>query len=422
MIERNTTMRNLDSFYKSIEENLSKEAALAARDFMSIYDDGIYKWLAGLWDKEIGGFYYSVSARDNEFVEVKGEKILLLPDIESTSQAFGSLLTDGIVSKMSDYPTAMKDKAVKFITSCQDPEDGYFYHKQWGKNINTSRRARDMNKGMSTVRGFGGRSLYPTALERIKEAAETGSFDNNNSTVPEHLRSKEAFIKYLESLDINGKITKGRSYWAGHTIGQQIAEINAAGLTDVCYEFLNSTQCANGLWEEDVNYTSANGLMKISCAYNELKRPFPRVVEAFDAAMDVACLDQPIDGITSVYNPPFTMLNLYGTVNSFYDNSVREECQKRLVEKAPLILRRAMEKVAPFKEPDGSFSYCKGSPASYSQGMPVCIPGLPESDVNANALAQGARTMTFKALGISNTPLFDENDAKIFFEIAGESM
>ena len=116
------------------------------------------------------------------------------------------------------------------------------------------------------------------------------------------------------------------------------------------------------------------------------------------------------------------MLNLYGTVNSFYDSSVREECQKRLVEKAPLILRRAMEKVAPFKEPDGSFSYCKGSPASYSQGMPVCIPGLPESDVNANALAQGARTMTFKALGIQNTPLFDENDAKIFFEIAGESM
>jgi hypothetical protein len=162
--------------------------------------------------------------------------------------------------------------------------------------------------------------------------------------------------------------------------------------------------------------------MKISCAYNELKRPFPRVVEAFDAAMDVACLDQPIDGITSVYNPPFTMLNLYGTVNSFYDNSVREECQKRLVEKAPLILRRAMEKVAPFKEPDGSFSYAKGYPAVTSQGMYVCIPYLPESDVNANALAQGARTMTFKALGIQNTPLFDENDAKIFFEIAGESM
>lgn len=415
-------MKNHDLFYKEIEEQYDKATAEATAEFYSLFDDNVYKWLAGLWDKEIGGFYYSVSARDNEFVEYDGKRSLLLPDIESTSQAFGSLLSDGIVKNMSDYPTKMKDKAVKFITSCQDPEDGYFYHKQWGKNINTSRRARDMNKGMSTVRAFGGRSLYPTALERIKNAAEDGAVNSAASTVPEHLRSKEAFIAYLESLDINGKITKGRSYWAGHTIGQQIAEINAAGLTDVCYDFLNSTQKANGIWEDEINYTSTNGLMKISCAYNELKRPFPRVIEAFDAAMEVACLDKPIDGITSVYNPPFTMLNLYSTVTNFYDKSVKEQCQKRLKEKAALVIRRAMEKVAPFKEPDGSFSYCKGHPASHSQGMPVCIPNLPESDVNANALAQGARRMTLSALGIRNDELFDVNDAKIFFEIAGESL
>ena len=115
------------------------------------------------------------------------------------------------------------------------------------------------------------------------------------------------------------------------------------------------------------------------------------------------------------------MLNLYSTVGKFYDASVREECQRRLVEKAPLILRRAMEKVAPFKEPDGSFSYCKGWPASHSQGMPVCIPNQHESDINANALAQGARTMTFSALGIKNTPIFDERDTARFFELAGES-
>jgi len=413
-------MRNLEGYFKQVEEQFNKDTAEAAREFLSLYDDGIYKWLASIWDREIGGFYYSVSARDNEYVEYNGKRSLLLPDIESTSQAFGSLLTDGIVKTMQDYPTKMKDKAVKFITSCQDPEDGYFYHKQWGKDINTSRRARDMTKGMSTVRAFGGRSLYPTAIERIAEAAKDGATESESSTVPVHLRSKEAFVAYLESLDINGMNKKGNSYWAGHTIGQQVAEITAAGLADVCVDFLNSTQYANGIWEEDINYTSTNGLMKISCAYNALKRPFPRAVEAFDAAVYVACLDEPIGGITSVYNPPFTMLNIYGTVKNFYDNSVREICQKKITENAPLVLRRAMEKVAPFKEPDGSFSYCKGHPASHSQGMPVCIPDLPESDVNANALAQGARTMTFSALGIPNAHLFDENDARIFFEIAGE--
>ncbi len=409
-------MKDHDLFFKEIEEQYDKATSDAAAEFYSLYDDKIYKWLASIWDGNIGGFYYSCSARDNEYVLVNGEKKLLLPDIESTDQAFGSLMTDGIVEKMSDYPKGMKDKAVKFICSCQDPEDGYFYHKQWGSNINTSRRARDMNKGMATVTAFGGRSIYPTAIERIKNAATKGSTESVSSTVPEHLRSKSAFLDYLEGLGINEK-----SYWAGHTIGQQVAEINAAGLTDVAYEFLNSKQHGNGLWEKELSYSSANGLMKISCAYNSLGRPFPRVVEAFEAAMDIACLDQPIDGITSVYNPPFTMLNLYNTVEKFYDIEIKEQCQKILKSKAALVLRRAMEKVAPFKEPDGSFSYCKGHPAPYSQSMPVCIPYLPESDVNANALAQGARTMTFKALGIRNDKLFDERDAKIFFELCGES-
>ena len=127
-------MRNLDFFYKEIEEKFNRATADAAHDFMSLFDDRIYEWLASVWDSEIGGFYYSLSARDNEYVEVKGKKILLLPDIESTSQAFGSLLTDGIGKSYADYPTKMKDKAVKFIASCQDPEDGYFYHPQWGKD------------------------------------------------------------------------------------------------------------------------------------------------------------------------------------------------------------------------------------------------------------------------------------------------
>jgi hypothetical protein len=53
--------------------------------------------------------------------------------------------------------------------------------------------------------------------------------------------------------------------------------------------------------------------------------------------------------------------------------------------------------------------------------MHVCIKGLPESDVNSNALAQGSRTMTLKALDIPSMPIFDEADTKLFFELAGEA-
>ena len=183
-------MKNLDSYYKSISETHGRATAEAVEYLYSIFTDGIYKWLAGLWDRERGGFYFSVSARDNESVTIDGVTHTLLPDIESTSQAFGALLDDGIGKSFDDFPVKMKDKAVKFIASCQDPTDGYFYHKQWGKNINTSRRGRDMSKGVAIMNLFGAKPLYPTAIERITASVDEGGVDNADSIVPEHLRSR----------------------------------------------------------------------------------------------------------------------------------------------------------------------------------------------------------------------------------------
>ena len=410
-------MRNLDKYYKEIEENYGKKTREAAEELYSHYDEGIYKWLAGLWDNKIGGFYYANSARDNEYVEVKGQKLLLLPDIESTEQAFGSLAGDGIVGSLSEFPEEMKRKAVEFITSCQDPEDGYFYHKQWGKNIGTSRRARDMNKGMSVVRAFGGQAKYPTAVERISEALEKNETETENSTVPEHLRSKAAFVEYLDGLEINKD-----SYSVGHRLGAQVPEIRAAGLADVLHEFLNSTQYDNGLWHSDLSYRASNGLMKISCAYRSLGKPLPNIEKAFGAAVEIACNEElPMsDGITCVYNPPFTMLNIFKTLEDVGDTEGLEVSRRILRERSAELLSKTAKKIVKYKEPDGSFSYCQGYPAVTSQGMHVCIPYQPESDVNANALARGSRTMTLRALGIESVPIFDENDAKLFFELAGE--
>ncbi len=411
-------MRNLDKYYLEIENTHGKKAAEATEYLYSLYTDGIYKWLASIWDKEIGGFYYSVSARDNDEVIHEGKAYKLRPDIESTSQAFGSLRIDGIGNSYDDYPKQMKDKAVKFICSCQDPEDGYFYHTQWGKNIGTSRRARDMNKGVSLVKAFGGRPIYPTANERIAELYKEGKTEDENSTVPEHLRSKEAFIKYLEGLGINKD-----SYSVGHTLSSQSSQIVAAGLAEVCYEFLNSTQYDNGLWHETLSYRASNGLMKISCAYGGLGKQMPNMKKAFGQAVEIACNNTlPLsDGITCVYNPPFTMLNLFAFMKEVDDKENYDVCKKMIKERAPEILLKTAEKVKLYSEPDGSFSYREGYPSATSQGMRVCIPDLHESDVNANALAQGSRTMTLKALDIPPSPIFDEKDTKLFFELAGEA-
>ena len=410
-------MRDLSKYFLGIEKERGKATAEATEYLYSLFTDGIYKWLASVWDKDIGGFYFSRSAKENEYVEYKGERFLLLPDIESTEQAFGSLLSDGIGESYDDYPAKMKDKAVKFIASCQDPEDGYFYHKQWGKNINTSRRARDMNKGVGLLSSLGARPLYPTALERIEASVNGG--EEGSVTVPEHLRSRAAFISYLESLDINGK---GKSYVVGHTIASQIPEIKAAGLSETCYEFLNATAKPNGVWEDELTNVSANGLMKISCAYGALGKRMPWMKKSFSAAVEIACNAEvtSADGITTVYNPPFVMLNLFSTMRDTADEENYALCKKMIIERAPEVLKRTTDNLKLYAEPDGSFSYGMGHTSFTSQGQPVGFPGLPESDVNANSLAQGARERTLIALDIPLSPLFDERDTQRFFELCGE--
>ena len=400
-------MRDLSAFYKELEITHGKAIAEGVADFYTIYTDGIYKWLASIWDGEAGGFYYSCSARDNDG---------FFPDIESTCQAIGHLEGAGIVSKPMDYPESMRKKVLQFLKSKQDPDDGYFYHPHWGKEIGTSRRARDMNNALAVIKSFGGEPLYTPACDRIKEQMANNSADAENSTVPEHLRSKAAFVEYLEGLGINKN-----SYSVGHRIGAQAKEIIAAGLRDVAYEFLNSTQKENGLWEDTLTYGASNGLMKISCAYRTLKGVLPRMDKAFDASIDIALSPEDMyQGITCVYNPPFTILNLLETMKDIGDTEGYERSKKKLRDKAPELLRVTKEKVQNFAEPDGSFSYCVGHPAVTSQGMKVCVPGLPESDVNANSLATGSRTRLFKVLDINPPSIYDENDAKIFFELIGE--
>ncbi len=399
-------MRDLSKFYKELSESHGQKISDAVYELHKLYDEGIYRWLAGLWDGSAGGFYYSNSARDNDG---------FYPDIESTAQAFNSLESHGIITAETPVPESMKKKAIAFMQAKQDKEDGYFYHTQWGKDITTSRRARDLGNAVSVIRRFGSEPLYPTAIERIEAAAKGGNTDSEGSTVPEHLRSKEAFLEYLEGLGINE-----RSYSVGHRIGQQAAEINAAGLTDVCIEFLNSKQKNNGFWEDELHHESSNGTMKISCTYVALNRPFPNIMTSFDSAIEVLLSDLPYGAITDIFNPPFTLLNFLEIMEKTGDSENLAKAKARILECGADILRVTKERLADFKKPDGSFSYCKECSSFWSQGKPVCIEGSFESDVNANSLGNGSRVRSLRILGIEPPKIFDEKDAELFYEMCGE--
>ena len=399
-------MRDLSKFYSELSKTHGAKIAEETERLHTLWDENVYKWLASLWDGEAGGFYYSISARDNEG---------FYPDMESTAQALNSLESLGIMANSSDVPLAMQKKMIAFMQAKQHEDDGYFYHAQWGKDVSTSRRARDLGHALSIFGRFGGKALYKTALERIKEAASSGNTESENSTVPEHLRSKAAFVEYLEGLGINEQ-----SYSVGHRIGQQVAEIKAAGLTDVCIDFLNSTQKSNGFWEDVLNHSSSNGMMKISCAYLSLGAPIPNVMTSFDSALGVLLSDLPFGCITEVFNPPFSLLNFLEILEKTGERENLAKAKQLLLSRGADIIRVAYERLIPFKKPDGSFSYCKTCSSHWSQGKPVCIKDSFESDVNANSLANGSRARSLRILDIDPPKIYDENDKKIFFELCGE--
>ena len=80
-----------------------------------IYNDGMYKWLAGLFDTELGGIYYSNSARDTEGY---------LPDIESTTQGLEIAQSLGVIKAKNDLPEKFASRTLAFAKSLEDPEDG----------------------------------------------------------------------------------------------------------------------------------------------------------------------------------------------------------------------------------------------------------------------------------------------------------
>ncbi len=109
--------------WESLAQTHGDELTAAIRSLYNYFDGPkIAGWLVNLYDPELGGFYYSRSARDYEG---------FLPDLESTSQALSMLAGSlGALSPDTMLPDEIKMKLVAFARNMQSSQDGYFYHPQ----------------------------------------------------------------------------------------------------------------------------------------------------------------------------------------------------------------------------------------------------------------------------------------------------
>ena len=200
-------------------------------------------------------------------------------------------------------PEWMQEKVIEWVRSLQSPDDGYFYHPQWGKNIKLTRLNRDQTWATRIFQMFGGMPKWDMPYGTRGEygrapgiTAMTGPLTQSATPVaaskviptaydrpeqfPERLQTMENLIKYL-ACDINGNtdptdLTPNRirtnSYDIGENIGASLSlaqqrdalavamgeleDIDSdgdgyidGGYVDTIKTTFNSWQLPNGLWE-----------------------------------------------------------------------------------------------------------------------------------------------------------------------------
>ena len=413
-------MNSYDEKWLAIEKRLGTDygpgIVKELKKLNEFFGDGILEWLAELYDPESGGFYYSVSARDNEG---------FLPDVESTLSALESPQTFGAANGKSWHdlwPDWLKKKIGDFVYEMQD-EDGYFYHKQWPKSDCTElRNARTLGVCVKLLDFAGRKPKYSVP----SSAASTSSPSYDLEKAPERFRSVENFKKYIyEELDF-----RTRAYHSGSTLSSQWGEVEfyskilGADLGQIAVEHIDSLQRPdNGLWHENVDYYGANGVHKMSWIYGT-KRKIPYVDKALDSIMTVIMSDEPIDATVDAYNPWHALSVLLA--NKKYAHNASEEEMKDIMSKiysfAPMAIKKSLDKIRPFKHADNGLSYFANRSCHSSYGNQISVKNSAEGEVNGALCAYGVYIYVCQALGIGDikVPTYCEEDVNKFIRIIEE--
>ena len=392
------------------------KATIAMREYYSVFDESVLEWLGKLYSHDIGGFYFSNSARDNEYVVTEEGKFRLLPDIESTYQALRFLTSSGTIKRYSELPGTMCNKIKEFLCSLESEENGFFYHPQWTHEMVDSkpaRRGRDIRWAILISEMLSFKFPYPTAVERLASCKDQEKSDNK---IPDYLYDRERFLTYLKSFDWDNE-----AYYAGNALSAQSTLINASGLTDVAVEFLNRIQnTENGLWGTQGGYTAVNAYLKLSNFYTSYGKVIPNADKAFETVLECAASDEAVNTVCWQYNVWSSLDNIIKNLRAAKTEDGIETADKllnSLYASLTDVINSTRKKALAFKKDDSSFSFNPNRNPQISQGLPVTIKERNEGCVNATLLCSAATVQNvFRALDLGKyqIPLFGKNAFEAF--------
>ncbi|MBQ8584051.1 MAG: polysaccharide deacetylase family protein [Clostridia bacterium] len=412
--------------WAAVEKQVGKEISDALQDYYPLFQDNFIYWMANLYDPEIGGFYYSNSARDTEGY---------LPDIESTYQALTFMRTTGMTKGDGKTPSWLKEKVGAFIVGLQD-KNGFFYHPQWGKELTdqkTSRRARDEKWATSLLKSFGitpkyttpsglvgfenatggDSSLLPVSAltERLGGSATAAASkviatSDTSSAVPSHLVSDETLRAYLATKNLatsSYNVANEISAQAGQFIArdkQLKDEGKTYSLIDITIDWFNEHQVAEtGHYQTYTNYHAVNGLFKAVSFYKDVGREFPNAANAAISAMECMNSTEKVHHVCDIYNTWYTVNMLVDNIKKFNSEDEAKPILESVLDCAPTAIRVTLSKFAEFRKEDGSFGYYRTTSSATSQGMLAAVPNTNEGDINASEIAISTLGNIFISIG-----------------------
>ena len=445
-----------DQLWQSLATASSPEVATALREAHDFYDGHrLVEWLANLYEPEIGGFYYSNSARDNEPYR---------PDIESTAFALSLLTANGAIKdRNEDLPVDIQKKIVGFAKGLQCETDGYFYHPQWPQgreNLAIDRYGRDIGNACGVITGFrldedgsgvkrqqhpnfcapgaskcklhfgtNEQCVFPTVLKKVEKKSDAPA---NKSNHPDY-SSLEAFLCWVD--EFNGGDEVKNNSGNAHLIESIRFEIHKYGYREALLDYLDRVQgeifdeqiaqgiTPSGVFQRCADYRAVWAFYKYTSIYDLNKdtsrkiniKYVPYIVDTF-----IKVIAMPPDGsyrINDVMNQWIGVQRLINNVLKHYGEDEVEKIYERMRESAATLVHNTVEKLRAFKISDGSFAFNHdGTTLARIYSVPVSL-GLAEGDVNSTLLALNTYRTMFSCLGYTPVPLFDEEDGERFVEI-----
>lgn len=402
--------KQISEKWSKLEDSLllqkcNKEKVISSlKSLYDIYEPSLLGWLGGLFDSDIGGFYYSNSARD-------GEKFF--PDIESTGQAIGILEVSGAISSYRDIPESVRSKIACYVCSCEDPQSGYFYNQQWSKedvDKNYARIGRDSRWAVDLAQMCNFEISCPTVFSKLRSG--------NTEAIPEYLLSETNFNKYLDSFNWTTDV-----YHSIHHIASQFDQIRDAGLEKIALNHLTSIQNKEtGLFgtEQLDDVTSVKVLEGVVSFFKALNKPIPNAEKIVSYVLSVAsrCAAKDMSYFSSVW----------GVVAKVVRSTIELNGKNGLAEAEKILLDHmqdientilyTIEELKRFKKPDGSFSYLEQSSSHMSQGMIIAKENSFEGDVNGTILAVSIpnNIVTLLSLKDDFIPIYSFDDFKMFLK------